>query len=88
MSGDDLAGDVRRRAEDAADGDAGALLGAPIDVDVAVGEPAEYLVEASADLDVLVCGARRYGPPTAVLLGAVTHRVTAEAACPVIVLGG
>lgn len=85
-AGKDLAEDLRRRAEDAADGDAGALLGAPIDVDVTVGEPAERLIEASAELDVLVCGARRYGPPTAVLLGAVTRRVTAEAACPVIVL--
>jgi nucleotide-binding universal stress UspA family protein len=86
MAGDDLADDVRRRAEDAADEDAGTPLGAPVDVDVVVGEPADALIAASAELDMLVCGARRYGPPGAVLLGAVTRRLTAEAACPVIVL--
>jgi nucleotide-binding universal stress UspA family protein len=37
------------------------------------------------ELDLLVCGSRRYGPAQAVLLGGVSRRV-AEAHCPVIML--
>jgi nucleotide-binding universal stress UspA family protein len=57
-----------------------------IDPDVSVQDPAEFLVACSHRLDLLVCGSRGYGPRRAVLLGGVTHRVTVEAACPVIVL--
>ena len=52
----------------------------------AVGVPAEILAEASSDLDLLVVGARGYGPLHAVLVGGVAGRVVREAACPVIVL--
>jgi len=78
--------DVRVRAEEAAGAAVGDVVGVRVDIDVAVGEPAELLVAASAELDVLVCGARGYGPVPATLLGGVTCRVTTEAACPVIVL--
>jgi nucleotide-binding universal stress UspA family protein len=57
-----------------------------VEIDVSIGEPAETLVDVSGHLDVLVCGARTYGPLGAVLLGGVTRRLTAEARCPVIVL--
>jgi nucleotide-binding universal stress UspA family protein len=49
-------------------------------------EPAEALVERSHELDLLVIGSRGYGPLHAVLLGAVSGRVTRDAACPVIVV--
>jgi nucleotide-binding universal stress UspA family protein len=62
-------------------GDAG-----PIEIDVMVGDPAELLVEVSRHLDLLVMGARGYGPLRAVLLGSVSRRVTASARCPVVVL--
>lgn len=86
--GPELITELRRLAEDAADddADAGGLPGVRMDVDVDVGDAAAHLAGASADLDLLICGARRYGPPRAVLLGAVTRRLTREAACPVIVL--
>lgn len=60
--------------------------GMPIEADVSVGDPGEFLVAASRHLDVLVMGSRGYGPRQAVLLGGVSARVTAEASCPVVVL--
>jgi nucleotide-binding universal stress UspA family protein len=53
---------------------------------VSVQDPADFLIAASANLDLLVCGSRGYGPRRAVLMGGVTRRVAAEAQCPVIVL--
>ena len=58
----------------------------PIEIDVAVGDPAEIIVDISRHLDLLVCGSRGYGPLRAVLLGSVSRRVVSEAHCPVIVL--
>jgi nucleotide-binding universal stress UspA family protein len=56
------------------------------DVSAFVGDPADVLIELSARFDVLVCGSRGYGPLRAVLLGSVSHKLVAEARCPVIVL--
>ena len=50
------------------------------------GEPAEALAEASGDLDLLVLGSRGYGPLKGTLLGSVSARVMAKAACPVMVV--
>ena len=50
------------------------------------GDPAEALVEAAADLDLLVLGSRGYGPVKGTLLGGVSSRVMAAAPCPVIVV--
>jgi nucleotide-binding universal stress UspA family protein len=86
MGGDHVADDLRDQAADAAASVAATLFGEPIDIDVEVEEPADMLVDASADLDLLVCGARAYGPEPATLLGGVTRQVTAEASCPVVVL--
>jgi nucleotide-binding universal stress UspA family protein len=83
---DDVADDLRARAEAAAAADLASLLGAPVDVDVEVGEAAEVLLSATRGLNLLVCGARGYGPERSALLGGVTRQVTAAAACPVIVL--
>jgi nucleotide-binding universal stress UspA family protein len=58
----------------------------PVEVEVLGEDPADALIDASDEVDVLVCASRRYGPLRAVLLGDVTRRVTAEARCPVIVL--
>jgi nucleotide-binding universal stress UspA family protein len=81
----DVAQDVRLRAESAAQAAVSGLLGEPVNVDVEVREPADYLLEESAELDLLVCGSRGYGPTPATLLGGVARRLTADAACPVIV---
>jgi nucleotide-binding universal stress UspA family protein len=83
---DDVASGIRvateRAVEEATAGD-GAV---EVEPDVSVGDPAEFLIAASENLDLLVCGSRGYGPSRAVLLGGVSRRVTAEARCPVIVL--
>jgi nucleotide-binding universal stress UspA family protein len=54
--------------------------------EVRVGDPCEELREAGRDLDLLVCGSRRYGPVRRVLLGSVTARLVRDAPCPVLVL--
>jgi nucleotide-binding universal stress UspA family protein len=77
---------ARLRAEQAAAAAASGLLGAPVDIDVLVGDPAGVLVDACGELDLLVCGARGYGPAESVLLGGVGRRVAGEGNCPVIVL--
>jgi nucleotide-binding universal stress UspA family protein len=81
-----LAEDLRARAEQAAGAAISGLVGAPVDVDVIVADPERFLLEASAHVDLLVCGARGYGPGPAVLLGGVTRALTSSASCPVIVL--
>lgn len=88
VSGPQLVEDLRHEAEDAAEADAhaGGLPGLRVDVEVEIGDAAAHLLDASVDLDLLVCGARRYGPPGGVLLGDVSRQVTREAACPVVVL--
>jgi nucleotide-binding universal stress UspA family protein len=60
--------------------------GVDVETDVSVQDPADFLVAASQNVDLLVCGSRGYGPRRAVLLGGVSRRVVAESACPVIVL--
>jgi nucleotide-binding universal stress UspA family protein len=44
------------------------------------------LVEASAELDVLVCGSRGYGRLRTVLVGGVSQALVREARCPVVVV--
>ncbi|MCW3002924.1 MAG: hypothetical protein JWQ20_2222 [Conexibacter sp.] len=85
-AGEEVAEDLRRRAEDAAAADTAGLFDTPVDIDVQVGDPAAALRSASGDLALLVCGARGYGPDGATVLGGVTRQVTPDAACPVIVL--
>jgi nucleotide-binding universal stress UspA family protein len=83
---DELTVDLRARAENATAADVASLLGAPVDIDVQVGDPAGVLAAAAGDLELLVCGARGYGPERSALLGGVTRELTDGAACPVIVL--
>lgn len=61
---------------------AGSMLGR----EVIRGDPAEVLIDASAQLDLLVLGSRAYGPLRHVLLGSVSARVMREARCPVLVV--
>jgi nucleotide-binding universal stress UspA family protein len=60
--------------------------GIEVESDVSVQDAASFLIAASENVDLLVCGSRGYGPRRAVLLGGVSRRVVAESACPVIVL--
>jgi nucleotide-binding universal stress UspA family protein len=76
----DLEQDVRVALADAGGGDI------DVEVDAFVDDPADALIRVSANLDLLICGSRGYGPVRAVLLGGVSRRVASEAHCPVIVL--
>jgi nucleotide-binding universal stress UspA family protein len=82
------ADELRALAEQAAEAAVAGLLGAPVDVDVSVVEPADLLVAASGELDVLICGTRAYGPRPASLLGGVTWTLSDQARCPLVVLAG
>jgi len=54
--------------------------------EVLTGRPHDALAAASEELDLLVCGARGYGPVRTLLLGSVSHALVREAACPVLVV--
>lgn len=51
-----------------------------------VGEPRSRLAEASADLDLLVCGSRGHGPLGEVVLGSISHALLDAARCAVLVV--
>jgi nucleotide-binding universal stress UspA family protein len=54
---------------------------------VAVSEsPVPALIELSGRCELLVCGARGYGPALSVLLGSVSRRLARKAHCPLLVM--
>ena len=57
-----------------------------VTVNVTTGEPAEALIAASRDADMLVLGSRGNGGFTRLLLGSVSSQVVHHAACPVVVI--
>jgi nucleotide-binding universal stress UspA family protein len=59
-----------------------------VTVKVVTGDPAEELVKASYDADMLVVGSRGSGVWAKLLIGSVTSKVTHHAACPVVVIPG
>ena len=54
-----------------------------IEADLLVNDPADGLIAASRRVDMLIMGSRALGPKRAVLLGSVSRKVVAGAACPV-----
>ncbi|HKE78985.1 MAG TPA: universal stress protein [Solirubrobacteraceae bacterium] len=54
--------------------------------DVVVGDPANELSYAGNELDLLVTGARGYGPVRRVMLGSTSSKLVHRAPCPVLVL--
>lgn len=55
---------------------------------VAEGHPAQVLIEAAADADLLVVGSRGHGGFADALLGSVSQYCTHHAPCPVVVIRG
>jgi nucleotide-binding universal stress UspA family protein len=84
---DEVAGRLRRDAMRSLSEAIAALPhGAEVELDVLFQDPVDGLVAASRQLDLLVMGSRAYGPLGTVMLGGVSARVIARAACPVLVL--
>jgi nucleotide-binding universal stress UspA family protein len=57
-----------------------------ITVEVVTGDPAEELIKALRDADLLVLGSRGGGGFARLMLGSVTSKVTHHAACPTVVV--
>jgi len=79
---------TRQAAEDAAAEQVEAVLGADHGATITVveGGPAEALLAAARDADLLVVGNRGRGNIAAALLGSTSAKVADEAACPVVVV--
>lgn len=80
---------VRRAAEDAVQkvvGQVGEPGPASVTVRAVSGLPAQELVRASSDADLLVVGSRGGGGFSRLLLGSVSSEVVRHAACPVVVI--
>jgi nucleotide-binding universal stress UspA family protein len=61
-------------------------LGVQADRNVVDGDPAERVAEAAAGADLLVLGARGYGPHHHVVVGSVSSKLMRTSPCPVLVL--
>ena len=59
---------------------------AQVTVNVVTGDPAEELITASRDADLVVVGSRGSGGFASLLMGSVSSKVTHHAACPVVVI--
>ncbi|MGI8632363.1 MAG: universal stress protein [Solirubrobacterales bacterium] len=50
------------------------------------GDPGDVLIGLSDELDLIVCGSSSHGSVGQLLLGGVSHRLLADAACPVAII--
>jgi len=57
-----------------------------VTVNVVTGDPAEELINASLEADLVVVGSRGSGGFASLLMGSVSSKVTHHAACPVVVI--
>ena len=55
-------------------------------VETPYGDPAAIMASASADVDLLICGSREYGPLRSVILGSVSRTLANSAHCPLLII--
>jgi nucleotide-binding universal stress UspA family protein len=80
---DHLGARARSAVEDVLEALGGELV---VEVDARVGKAPEALLGRSGEVDLIVLGARGYGPPRTMLLGSVSADVVPQARCPVMIL--
>jgi nucleotide-binding universal stress UspA family protein len=90
LSADEPAVEMARRAAEEAVAKAAAQLGesrpASVTVRAVSGFPAQELIEASREADLLVVGSRGNGGFARLLLGSISDKVMHHAHCPVVVV--
>lgn len=89
LPGDEAVAAELRKTVEAAVEEAAARTGArpdPVTVVAINGFPAQALIDASKNADLVVVGARGGGGFTALVMGSVSSQVVQHAACPVVVV--
>ncbi|MCO5971655.1 universal stress protein [Actinoallomurus soli] len=84
----DWEGDAAKELTEAVRAVAGDQPSVPIRSTVVEGNPAEVLVNASRDAELLVVGNRGHGGFAGLLLGSVSQQCVHHAHCPVVVIHG
>jgi nucleotide-binding universal stress UspA family protein len=82
----DLEGESRSALEQVVAETLGADSGIDVSTTVVEGHPAETLLEAAANAELLVVGSRGHGSFSGMLLGSVSEHCVAHAPCPVVVV--
>jgi nucleotide-binding universal stress UspA family protein len=88
---EELATQARKSAQEETDhvlGQAGDKRPSQVTVKAVSGLPAEQLLAAAEDADMLVIGSRGSGGFSRLLLGSVSSQVTHHATCPVVIIPG